>query len=374
MSKLANENTGAFETDLKTNPRLVYQKYRAEVISWASNRCNEITGPSGLLAWVLTPAEWAAFPPNRTVVAGVLVIAPIFDILTPIEIPPNNATNAVMKIYEISKNDRAAIVQTLQTMKMKQIHTMPVCDISEMSDVVFGMTSVNNAQIFAHLHGAYSELDQNDYSIIYSRLQSVKLPTEDYKTLAETHRDLHVLLATSGQPSTELAKTNYFMEALKTDYAGHEACREFIRAHPQVATRTFVDLVATVLLHAPTAVPTTSAFGYSNAQTTTSIASAAPLVPTTEAALVAHIAESQRKLSAMRRTGGSAPAQAPVPKPANPAIGGQPIKYCYKHGYQRSHAGADCFVLKRDTHLYDAQHLAATDHNNPPGGNPIRKG
>eukprot|EP01036_Dinobryon_divergens_P045741 gene45741-61143_t len=244
MSKLVNENTGAFATDLKTNPRLVYQKYRAEVISWASNRCNEITGPSGLLAWILTPAEWAAFPPNRTVVAGVLVIAPIFDILTPIEIPPNNATNAVMKLYEISKNDRATIVQTLQTLKIKQIHTMPVCDISEMSDVIFGMTSVNNAQIFTHLHGAYSELDQNDYSIIYSRLQSAKLPTEDYKTLAETHRDLHVLLATSGQPSTELAKTNYFMEALKTDYAGHEACREFIRAHPQVATRTFVDLEA----------------------------------------------------------------------------------------------------------------------------------
>eukprot|EP01035_Chromulina_nebulosa_P005146 gene5146-6984_t len=318
MSKPANENTGAFETDLKTNPRLAYQKYRAEVISWASNRCNEITGPSGLLAWVLTPAEWAAFPPNRTMLAGVLVITPIFDILTPIEIPPNNATNAVMKIYEISKNDRAAIVQNLQVLKIKQIHTMPVCDISEMSDVMFGMTSVNNAQIFAHLHGAYSELDQNDYSIIYSRLQSAKLPTEDYKTLAETHRDLHVLLATSGQPSTELAKTNYFMEALKTDYAGHEACREFIRAHPQVATRTFVDLVATVLLHAPTVVPTTSAFGYSNAQTTTSIANAAPLAPTNEAALVAHIAESQRKLSALRKTGGSAPATAP--KPTTPCL------------------------------------------------------
>ena len=44
-----------------------------------------------------------------------------------------------MKIYEISKNDRAAIVQTLQVMKIKQIQTMPVCDISEMSDVMFGM-------------------------------------------------------------------------------------------------------------------------------------------------------------------------------------------------------------------------------------------
>ena len=79
---------------------------------------------------------------------------------------------------------------------------MPDCDISEMSDVMFGLTSVTNAEIFAHLLlAAYSELDQNDYSIIYSRLQSAKLPTEDYKTLAETHHDL---------PSTELAKSNYF--------------------------------------------------------------------------------------------------------------------------------------------------------------------
>jgi len=30
-------------------------------------------------------------------------------------------------------------------------------------------------------------------------------------------------------------------------------------------------------------------------------------------------------------------------------------------------------TMQRDTQLYDAQHLAATDHNNPPGGNPVRK-
>ena len=58
------------------------------------------------------------------------------------------------------------------------------------------------------------------------------------------------------------------------------------------------------------------------------------LSPTTEAALVAHIAESQRKLSVMRRTGSSAPAAAP--KAATPAPGGGPLKYCYKHGYLRS--------------------------------------
>ena len=95
MSKAVNENSGAFRTNLKTNPRLMYQKYR---VSCASNQCNEITGPSGLLAWVLTPVEWAAFPPNRTLnAAGVLVVAVIFDILTPIEAPANNENNAVVK-------------------------------------------------------------------------------------------------------------------------------------------------------------------------------------------------------------------------------------------------------------------------------------
>ena len=84
MSKAVNENSGAFKTDLKTNSRLICQKYRAEVISWASNQCNEITGPSGLLAWILTPVERAAFLPNRRLnAAGVLIITVIFDILTP---------------------------------------------------------------------------------------------------------------------------------------------------------------------------------------------------------------------------------------------------------------------------------------------------
>jgi hypothetical protein len=163
------------------------------------------------------------------------------------------------------------------------------------------------------------------YRVAYS--QHCCLLAEDYKTLAETHRNLHALLASSGQPSTELAKTNYFMDAHRSDYAGNEACREFLRAHPQMATRTFffVNLLATVLLHAPTSVPTTSfAFGYSKAQTTTSVASAAP-----------HIAESQRKLSVIHRTGVNAPTAAP--KSANPAPGGGPLKYyCYKNGYQQA--------------------------------------
>ena len=45
---------GAFETSIKENPRL---KFRLEYISYASSQCNEITGPTGLLAWVFSAAQ-----------------------------------------------------------------------------------------------------------------------------------------------------------------------------------------------------------------------------------------------------------------------------------------------------------------------------
>ncbi len=58
-----------------------------------------------------------------------------------------------------------------------------------------------------------------------------------------------------------------------------------------------------------------------------------------------------------------------APKPAGP-------KYCYIHdGYQKSHTGADCNVLKANAQQhYTPQHLTATDHHHPAGGNPNVRG
>jgi hypothetical protein len=47
-----------------------------------------------------------------------------------------------------------AILQEIQILKIRQIHTIPDCDISEMSDAMFGMALVTNAEIFAHLRAA----------------------------------------------------------------------------------------------------------------------------------------------------------------------------------------------------------------------------
>ncbi len=93
---------------------------------------------------------------------------------------------------------------------------------------------------------------------------------------------------------------------------------------------------------------------------TTASALAAPIDAAGHAQI---IAKHQKELAALNKKNGVAPRSRPPPKSAG-------NKYCYIHGYQKSHIGADCNVLKANAQKqYTAQHLAATDHLNPAGGN-----
>ena len=177
-------------------------------------------------------------------------------------------------------------------MKTRITTTLPPDDLSELRDPNHGMHSVTSAQIFAHYEAKYGTLTVADYDIIYARLQAPKLSSDSYSTLAEIHRDLHALLRTSGQPTPELQKTTYFLQALLNDYAGTKAVELFVNAHPTAAARNFNDIVRMVVLHAPTIVPLTSNLGYSNAMATTSTSSAFA-APTYEVGLAELIAKSQ---------------------------------------------------------------------------------
>eukprot|EP01036_Dinobryon_divergens_P050290 gene50290-67344_t len=115
----------------------------------------------------------------------------------------------------------------------------------------------------------------------------------------------------------ELQKTTYFSQALLIDYTGTKAVELFVNAHPTAAARNFNDIVAMVILHAPTIVPLTSNLGYSNAMATTSI-SCAFVAPTDEVALAQLIAKSHKELAALKKRNGTSAAFAlPHPPPAS---------------------------------------------------------
>ena len=368
-SAISTTSNEAFEPNLKSTPRLVYQRFRHNLIDYASGICNEITGSTGIVAFIFSAAQWADIPGNSIPnAAGVMVIQPIYDLTTPIVAPVGAAANAAVKMYEIARFERNEVQKAIAALKRRLINSLPPSAISELSHPLYGMMTVSPQQIFAHLETNYSVLNQEDFDVIFTRLQAPKLATHDYQALAEIHRDLHSLLAGAGQPSTEFSKTSYFIQALRDDHQGREAVTIFIRAHPLVATRTFIDLVATVILHAPTIIPTTATLGYSNALSAAPTASAHAVVMD-ESALAQLISKSQKDLAALKKKNGTISVP---PASFHPPRGS--LKYCYKHGYQHSHPGAVCKVLLGSPLLYSAQHLAAKDHLTPAGGNPAIQG
>jgi hypothetical protein len=140
--------------------------------------CNDITGPTGLLAWVFTPAQWAAIPgisaPNA---AGVIVVQPIYDILTAIAQPPPGAPAATVKYYEIARNERSKVKRGINNLRTYLINSTPDDDIYEMSDPVYGMMLVTLQEIFTHMETTHGTLNQEDLEVIYALLRAVRSPS-----------------------------------------------------------------------------------------------------------------------------------------------------------------------------------------------------
>ena len=121
--------SAAFELNLKTTPRLVFPRFRLQVVvSIASQMCNDIiTGPTGLLAWVFFPAQWAAIIPGISApnAADAIVIQPIYGILIVIAQPPPGAPAATVKYYEIAHNECSEVKASAVSIPFGPISLIP---------------------------------------------------------------------------------------------------------------------------------------------------------------------------------------------------------------------------------------------------------
>ncbi len=131
-----------------------------------------------------------------------------YDIKGIIEKPDAAATSVTAKLYEIRITDQKIVIRRLAYLTKKFINSLVAPDdISELSDDVYGMMNVTLRQLFEHSELKYGRLDQSDFDKIFETLQSPKLATQDFAALGDVHRDMHHLLASSNQVSTEYTKT-----------------------------------------------------------------------------------------------------------------------------------------------------------------------
>ena len=365
-------STEAFVPDLKKNPRLAYRKFKNRVLFETRTSCNEITENYGLLFFLLPLTQWLALPGNSGITAaGDVINIAGYDIEGAINEPDAAATAVTVKLFEISLSNRKIVYRHLAYLTQKFINSFAPDDISELSNDVYGMMNVTLRECYVHSERKYGRLDQSDFDKIFETLQSPKLATQDFAVLGDIHRDMHQLLASSNQVSTEYTKTQYFMQAIKDDPAGRYAKEIFLQAFPYIPDRKFNDLFAMVIMHAPTYIATNVTLGYSSALSTISVASISA-APTDAVALAQQISKAQKDLAALlKRQRGTSTASTYA---APPPVGGSLLKYCHKHGYQKSHAGTDCLVMKGSPTQYTAHHLSAKDPLSPPGGNPSNRG
>ena len=368
MSSIAT-SIESFVPDLKKNPRLAYRKFRNRVLLETRASCHEITENYGLLYFLLPLADWLALPGNSGIAPdGTVIEIAGYDIDGIIAAPAAAATSVTVKLYEISISDRKIVYRTLAYLTQKFINSFAPDDISELSDDVYGMMNVTLRQCYVHSENKYGRLDQSDFDKIFETLQSPKLPTQDFAALADVHRDMHQLLASSNQVSTEYMKTQYFMQAIKDDPAGRYATELFLQQFPYIPDRRFTDLFATVIRHAPTYIATNVSLGYSSALSTVSVASASA-APLDAHALAQQISKTQKELAGLLKQHRGISTTAPPPSAPRSSTVTSLHQYCHSHGYNKTHAGTACKRMKNNPTRYTAQHLSATDPMTPPGGN-----
>ena len=356
-----------FNTNLKVTPTLHWNKFQKELITFAASLVPDVI-PSGVVFAVVSLAVFNGFPGIMVAnAAGAMVATPPYDLAAEIPALAPNATNAQVKIHDTLRTNKALVLQAVALVKSRIIVSMPDQDKSHLDNPVYGLANYTPFQLYTHLQGRYGTLEQADFTIIFDRLKASKMPGHTYAELAEVHRDLHALLLSAGQPSTELAKTTYFQEALRDDFQGLAAVDVYIRLHPQMAARNFADMVETVIVQAPTIPVNNVSLGYSSAMMSTASAVSSH-APTDAVGLAQHIAKCQKDLAALSRKH-----RGPSTVTAPPAAGAT-LQYCHKHGYQKSHAGTDCVVMRGQPAKYTALHLSARDHLTPPGGNPTNRG
>ena len=97
-----------FTASLKLDPTLHRHKFHKELITFAGSLVPSMIPSSGVIFAIVPLPIYEAYPCNLVAnAAGVLVPRPIYDLITtPQPACPQNATNAQIKIHEVTRNNK----------------------------------------------------------------------------------------------------------------------------------------------------------------------------------------------------------------------------------------------------------------------------
>ena len=363
-----------------------FAEFQRQVYDYASSICLDngfLTHRHGLLSFVVTNEIWQNLPGNAVqddAVPPNIILRPR-DVLTPPEIPAENANAWRVFEYRTKEFDKVAVAVLLLTRRLKD--ALPASDRNELSDPILGMGQLTALQLMTHLRTQYGTLTSEDFKVLHAQLTHKLDSATNFTGFAADQRFIFQQLAAYGQPIPELQKCDFLRNGTCHLFPVQKAIDSYLTAHPHTANQTFNNLVAHITLHSPNFSQSTGDMGYTAAATHINP------VPTSEiSSTVATLLLSPTFLTALATAAAAAaispPPRSPRPsragrggrgqlKTPNPSTTDSQRPYCYAHGYN-AHSSADCYKMRYSplAKNYTDEARLATSHTSVAGGSIMR--
>ena len=361
-----------------------FAEFQRQVYDYASSICLDngfLTHRHGLLSFVVTTEIWQNLPGNGIpddAVPPNIVFRPR-DILTPPEIPAENANAWRVFDYRTKEFDKVAVAVLLLTRRLKD--ALPASDRSELSDPILGMGQLTALQLMTHLRTQYGTLTSEDYKALHAQLTHKLDSATNFTGFAADQRFIFEQLAAYGQPIPELQKCDFLRSGTCHLFPVQKAIESYLTAHPHTANQTFHNLVTHITLHSPNFSQSAGDMGYTAAATHITPSSTSEISST-----VATLLLSPTFLAALATAAAAAaispPPRSPRPpranrggqhKASNPPTTDSPRSYCYAHGYD-GHSSAACYKMRYGSLAknYSDDARLATNHTSVSGGSTLR--
>ena len=304
------------------------------------------------------------------------------DILTPPDIPAENANAWRLFEYRTKEFDKVATAVLLLTRRLKD--ALPASDRNELSDPILGMGQLTALDLMTYLRTQYGTLTSEDYKALHAQLSHKLDSATNFTGFAADQRFIFQQLAAYGQPIPELQKCDFLRSGTCHLFPVQKAIDSYLTAHPHTANQTFQNLVAHITLHSPNFSQSAGDMGY-----TASATHISPLQSSDISATVATLLNSPTFITALATAAAAAAVPPPPrsprpsrtgrggqrgqPKTANPPVTDPPRSYCYAHGYD-AHSSADCYKMRWSSLAknYTDEARLATHHTSVPGGSILR--
>jgi hypothetical protein len=316
-----------FKTTLTDAPQEKFLEFKQECEFIASNLFNDFH-PDGLRATgaTMTDDDWTSYCNHQELLLGnqpLLFLPPRKIPIKPM-IFAGNASNATVAIYNDENNTFINFYKSITAYKLKLMDAVGPLIMNAIKDPLTGWLKVTCIDIMHYVTLNYGTMSASVFQKLKLGLKEIFFSNDMTTLLAEINQLTlkFEILAAHGQPLSNLDKTQTVITAIQDIQGMPSLIQHFNVSHPTVISQSHQNLIKFITTHYHIfIIPTQSTSMYSSTFSTK-----------TKIGLGKQLSQETKDFKTLDSS-----------KSRN--------VFCYFHGWNTSHTGLECFVMKKKGNL-----------------------